>query len=90
MKKLISDKELVAYIDGQLSKEEVCSLKARALENGETDLLLHVQLAALACDEELADELLGKDFFMQDDEHQSTIAIAAKSFSVDKFDKKEE
>ena len=50
-------------------------------------MLLHVQLAALACDEELADELLGKDFFMQDDERQSTIAIAAKSFS---FDKKEE
>ena len=45
MKRLISDKELVAYIDGQLSKEEVCSLKARALQNGETHLLLNVQLA---------------------------------------------
>ena len=80
MKRLISDKELVAYIDGRLTKEEVCSLKAKALENGETDLLLHVQLAALECDGEIADELLGKDFFMLDDDHLSTIAIAAKTF----------
>ena len=84
MKRLISDKELVAYIDGQLTKEEVCSLKAKALENGEADLLLHVQLAALECDGELADDHLGKDFFMQDDDHLSTIAIAAKSFPFSK------
>lgn len=80
MKKLISDKELVAYIDGRLSKEEVCNLEAKAVENGETDLLLHVQLAALACNQELADELLGKDLFMQEEEKLNTFAIAAKDF----------
>lgn len=80
MKKLISDKELVAYIDGRLSKEEVCNLEAKAVENGETDLLLHVQLAALACNQELADELLGEDFFMQDEAKLSTFALAAKDF----------
>lgn len=78
MKKLISDKELVAYIDGRLSKEEVCNLEAKAVENGETDLLLHVQLAALACSQELADELLGEDLFMQDEAKLS--AFAAKDF----------
>lgn len=80
MKKLISDKELVAYIDGRLSKEEVCNLEAKAVENGEADLLLHVQLAALACSQELADELLGEDLFMQDEAKLSAFALVAKDF----------
>ncbi len=66
MKRLISDKELVAYISGQLSSEEIRNLHAKTVRNGESDLLLHAQLASLACQEDLANELLGEDDFMRD------------------------
>lgn len=79
MKKLISDKELVAYISGQLTTEQTRQLHAKAIANGESDLLLHVQLAALECDSQLADELLGKDDFADGiGTHQNAMPIAAK------------
>ena len=85
MKRLISDKELVAYISGQLSKEETRILHAKAVENHESDLLLHAQLA---CNEELADELLGEDDFMQEDTKDiHPLSVAAKDLS---FAKEEE
>lgn len=81
MKKLISDKELVAYIDGSLPKEDIRILHSKAVENGDADLLLHLQLATLACDEELTNDLLGEDEFMQDEEslHSTNLAMAAKN-----------
>jgi hypothetical protein len=83
MKTLISDKELVAYISGQLSSEDTRKLHEKAAINGETDLLLHAQLASLACQEELADELLGEDDFMTDKKNSSNYhwTIAAKDIS---------
>lgn len=88
MKRLISDKELVAYISGQLSKEETRILHAKAVENHESDLLLHAQLASLACNEELADELLGEDDFMQENTKDiHPLSVAAKDLS---FAKEEE
>lgn len=56
MKKLISDKELAKYVSGQLTTEETKALYKKALENGDTDLLLHLELASLEMEEEDTDE----------------------------------
>lgn len=54
--KSISDIELTKYVSGQLSTEETKALYEKALENGETDLLLHIELASLEMeDEEMED-----------------------------------
>ena len=83
MKKLISDKELVGYISGQLSSEEIHILHEKVKMNDETDLLLHSQLAFLACNEELANELLGEDDFMKNSIDEFPLVIAAKRFNPD-------
>lgn len=44
MKHLIKDAELVSYLEGYLTKDEVKSLKKRIEENGELDMLYHLQL----------------------------------------------
>ena len=44
MKHLIKDTELVAYLEGALSKEEVRQLKNKLKDNGELSLLYHLQL----------------------------------------------
>ena len=51
--------------------------------NDETDLLLHSQLAFLACNEELANELLGEDDFMKNSIDEFPLVIAAKRFNPD-------
>ena len=85
MKRLISDEELVAYISGQLNGEETREIYRKAIENGETDMLLHAQLAALACQEDLANELLGEDDFVYAENAGKVVllnnnyAVAAKS-----------
>ncbi len=78
MKTLISDKELLAYASGQCCKEETHKIHQKAINNGESDLLLHVQLATLACQEELADELLGVDDFIYENGLQGSLGMAAK------------
>lgn len=83
MKKLISDRELVGYICDQLSSKEIRMLHEKAKMNGETDLLLHSQLASLACNEELANELLGEDDFMKNSIDEFPFAMAAKRFNPD-------
>lgn len=84
MKRLISDKELVGYISGSLSSEETRKLHEKAVKNGESDLLLHLQMVSLSCNEELADELLGEDEFMRDSKVSEDYpwAIAAKQISL--------
>lgn len=89
MKRLISDEELVAYVSGQLNGEETREIYRKAVENGETDILLHTQLAALACQENLANELLGEDDFVYAEDAEDVpwfnnhYAVAAKSIYQD-------
>lgn len=88
MKKLISDKELIRFTSGQLSQQETKEVYKKSLANGETDMLLHVQLASLELQKELADELLGEDDFMQDSEdNYRQWQIAAKDYFQDKNNK---
>ncbi len=74
MKHLIKDTELVAYLEGTLSKEEVRHLKNRLKENGELALLYHLQLAYDEGMKEYANELIGEDDFYieSDDEYEKT------------------
>lgn len=63
MKRLITDEELMAYVSAASSREETQALKRKAIDNGETDLLLYATLANYAAHKDLADELLGIDDF---------------------------
>lgn len=63
MKHLIKDTELVAYLEGSLSKEEVRQLKNRLKDNGELSLLYHLQLSYDAGLDNYAKELIGEDDF---------------------------
>lgn len=85
MKRLIFDKELVGYISGNLSTEETQIIHKKAVLNGDSDLLLHVQIASLAYQEDLANELLGEDEFMHDSKISldTPWAVAAKNFPLD-------
>jgi len=66
MKHLIKDAELVSYLEGNLTKDEVKSLKKRIEENGELDMLYHLQLSYNEGMKDYANSLLGEDDFMAD------------------------
>lgn len=66
MKHLIKDIELVAYLEGTLSKEEVRQLKNKLKDNGELSLLYHLQLSYDAGLENYAKELIGEDDFQME------------------------
>lgn len=63
MKHLIKDMELVACLEGQLTKDEVKRLKEKLSENGELSLLYHLRSAYDKGLEEYANELIGTDDF---------------------------
>ena len=63
MKRLISDEELIDYVNGRLTKSENKRIKKMAIENGETDMLLNVTIANYKSQKEYADWLLGEDDF---------------------------
>lgn len=63
MKRLITDEELMAYVSAASSREETRALKKKAIDNGETGLLLYATLTNYAAHKDLADELLGIDEF---------------------------
>ena len=63
MKRLISDEELIDYVNGRLTKSENKRIKKLAIENGETDMLLNVTIANYKSQKEYADWLLGEDDF---------------------------
>ena len=63
MKRLISDEELIDYVNGRLTRSENNRIKRMAIENGETDMLLNVTLANYESQKEYADWLLGEDDF---------------------------
>lgn len=49
MKHIISDDELMLYLEGHLTREQVANLKNRLRENGDLDLLYHLRLSQKAC-----------------------------------------
>lgn len=90
MKHLIKDMELVAYLEGTLSNEEVMQLKRKLRDNGELDLLYHLQLSYEECIVNYAKELIGEDdFYIESNSTPTTNldtgniirAAASKTFS---------
>lgn len=75
MKHLIKDTELVAYLEGSLSKEEVRQLKNKLKDNGELSLLYHLQLSYDAGIESYAKELIGEDDFQIDSMRSPSINL---------------
>lgn len=73
MKHLIRDVELIAYLEGQLSKEEIKQLKQRLVDNNELDLLYHLQLSYNKCMTEYANELIGVDDLTIEDNNKHNI-----------------
>lgn len=94
MKRLISDEELIDYVNGRLTKSENKRIKKLAIENGETDLLLNVTIANYKSQKEYADWLLGEDDFNIEKErgHQKVVPqISGFMMAADKdIEKKDE
>lgn len=85
MKHLIRDVELIAYLEGQLSKEEIKQLKQRLVDNNELDLLYHLQLSYNKCMTEYANELIGVDDLIIGDNNKhnmSGLMIAADNGDI--------
>lgn len=59
---LFTDQELAAYAEGCLSDEETRAIEKKAVETGQTDLLLSVIIAQAAVDRDLAAEFWGDDY----------------------------
>lgn len=64
MKRLISDEELIGYVNGTLSRSENKRIREIAIQNGESDILLNATLANYESQKEYADWLLGEDDFV--------------------------
>ena len=58
---LITDNELMAYVEGTMTDAERRALERRAVETHQADLLLAVSLSQNAVDADLADMLWGED-----------------------------
>lgn len=61
MKHLITDTQIIDYLEGRLSKEECHQLKLKLSDNDELAMLYHAQLAYEAGTEQIATELIGSD-----------------------------
>lgn len=75
----ITDAELIAYIEGRLSRSERKALYFRLRANNELGLLATMERSYLALNKDMADELLGEDAFCEDEsmtQIQSTIAAS--------------
>lgn len=91
MKHLIKDTELIAYLEGDLNKDEVKSLKKRLKENGELDMLYHLQLSNDEGLKEYANDLIGEDDFIIEAANKSPFHLSNDYRMVaDKFFPKEE
>ena len=64
MKRLISDEQLIDYVNGRLSRSENKRIREMIIENSEMDMLLNVTLANYESQSEYADFLLGKEEFV--------------------------
>lgn len=92
MKHLIKDTDLVAYLEGRLNKDEVKSLKKRLEENGELDMLYHLQLSYDNGLKEYANYLIGEDDFVNECDTKASFLLSNNyRMAADKvFPKKEE
>ena len=75
MKHLIKDTELVAYLEGALSKEEVRQLKNKLTDICELSLLYHLQLSSDAGMKDYATELIDEDDFYIDSNSTHSINL---------------
>ena len=81
MKQIVRDQELMAYLEGTLSGSEISELRTRLADQGEADLLYHLELAQERKIEEEANALFGSDTFHIEQEEvlfQPPYAVAAK------------
>lgn len=85
MKHLIKDAELVSYLEGYLTKDEVKSLKKRIEENGELDMLYHLQLSYDEGMKDYANSLLGEDNFVVDTESTGMKSSETYGIAADKI-----
>lgn len=75
MKRIISDEELIAYVNGRLTKSENKRIREMAIQNGESDMLLNATLAYYESQKEYADMLLGEDEFAYTNNHPTVAPI---------------
>lgn len=81
----ITDTELIAYIEGQLSRPERKSLYSRLRANNELGLLANIERSYLALNKGMADELLGKDtFYDEESTVRDSFTIAASKIDPTK------
>lgn len=76
MKRIISDEELIAYVNGRLTKSENKRIREMAIQNGESDMLLNATLANYESQKEYADTLLGVDEFDYTKNHPTVTPIS--------------
>lgn len=86
MNHLIKDTELVSYLEGSLTKEEVRILKKRLAENEELDLLYHLQLSYDEGMTEYANELIGEDDFETNSSECLVVKLlGSRKMAADKY-----
>lgn len=66
MKYLITDYELLDYISGAMSPEDRMKLEEKALRTGQSDLLLHAELADYAATENCYFDGINEDVSVSD------------------------
>lgn len=67
MNYLITDKDLLDYVSGNMDTERRKQFERRAVQTGQSDLLLYVQLADYAATGTSTDDIIGEDVFMTGD-----------------------
>lgn len=64
---LITDKDLLDYVSGNMDTERRKQFERRAAQTGQSDLLLYAQLADYAATGASTDDIIGEDTFMPGD-----------------------
>lgn len=79
--RLITDDELIAYVEGTLTAIERKEVLLKLRENDQMDLLFHLQQSYMQIMKDYADELLGVDEYKSGSSYDlgDNIAIAAKN-----------
>ena len=81
----ITDAELIAYIEGRLSRSERKFLYSRLRANNELELLATIERSYLALNKDMVDELLGEDtFYDEKSTARDSFTIAASNIDPTK------
>lgn len=78
MKHLIKDSELMAYIEGKMSREEEKALLSKLKDNGEMETLYHLREAWLESMADFAETWIGKDEMQQESRGHTLLAAKDK------------